>query len=71
MRQKDMGCVTAKAVLNTSREDLINKADLEEETVDNVLAILRAEFEDEPEAQQAAADNEAKSETPEADAPQA
>ncbi len=68
---KDMGCVTAKAVLNTSREDLINKADLEEETVDNVLAILRAEFEDEPEAQQAAADNEAKSETPEADAPQA
>ena len=68
---KDMGCVTAKAVLNTSREDLINKADLEEETVDNVLAILRAEFEDEPEAQQPAADNEAKSETPEADAPQA
>jgi|GEM_PF-3492987 len=68
---KDMGCVTAKAVLNTSREDLINKADLEEETVDNVLAILRAEFEDEPEAQQPAADNEAKSETPEADVPQA
>lgn len=68
---KDMGCVTAKAVLNTSREDLINKADLEEETVDNVLAILRAEFEDEPEAQQPAADNEAKEEKPEADAPQA
>ena len=44
---KDMGCVTAKAVLNTPREDLVNKADLEEETVDNVLAILRAEFEDE------------------------
>ena len=33
---KDMGCVTAKSVLNTPRADLINKADLEEETVDNV-----------------------------------
>lgn len=44
---KDMGCVTAKSVLNTPREDLIRRADLEEETVDNVLAILKAEFEDE------------------------
>ena len=43
---KDMGCVTAKSVLNTPRADLINKADLEEETVDNVLDILRAEFDD-------------------------
>ena len=43
---KDMGCVTAKSVLNTPREDLINKADLEEQTVDEVIAILRAEFED-------------------------
>ncbi|MDE6360390.1 MAG: transcription termination factor NusA [Muribaculaceae bacterium] len=43
---KDMGCVTAKSVLNTPREDLIRRADLEEETVDNVLDILRAEFED-------------------------
>jgi len=52
---KDMGCVTAKSVLNTPREDLINKADLEEETVDNVLEILRAEFED----SDAPAENEA------------
>lgn len=52
---KDMGCVTAKSVLNAPREDLINKADLEEETVDNVLAILRAEFED-AETTEAAAD---------------
>lgn len=44
---KDMGCITAKAVLNTPREELIRRADLEEETVDNVLEILRAEFEDE------------------------
>ena len=68
---KDMGCVTAKAVLNTSREDLINKADLEEETVDNVLAILRAEFEDESEAQQPAPAKEAPAEPAGEDAPQA
>ena len=66
-----MGCVTAKAVLNTSREDLINKADLEEETVDNVLAILRAEFEDESEAQQPAPAKEAPAEPAGEDAPQA
>lgn len=44
---KSIGCVTAKAVLNSSREDLINKADLEEDTVDEVLRILNAEFEEE------------------------
>lgn len=42
---KDMGCATAKAVLNTPREDLIEKADLEEDTVDNVIKVLKAEFE--------------------------
>ena len=42
---KEMGCITAKAVLRTPREDIIEQADLEEDTVDNVLAILRAEFE--------------------------
>ena len=52
---KDMGCVTAKSVLNTPREELINKADLEEQTVDEVLAILRAEFEDTPADDQPAA----------------
>lgn len=44
---KNMGCVTAKAVLNTPRQVLIDKADLEEDTVDQVIAMLRAEFEDE------------------------
>ncbi len=44
---KDMGCVTAKSVLRTPREELIEKADLEEDTVDNVLAVLKAEFEEE------------------------
>ena len=43
---KNIGCVTAKNVLNAPREMLIEKADLEEDTVDNVLEILRAEFED-------------------------
>lgn len=43
---KNIGCNTAKNVLNTPREDLIEKADLEESTVDHVLDVLRAEFED-------------------------
>ena len=43
---KNMGCVTAKSVLNAPREMLIDKADLEEDTVDQVLRVLRAEFED-------------------------
>lgn len=43
---KNIGFVTAKSVLNAPREMLIEKADLEESTVDNVLNILRAEFED-------------------------
>ncbi len=43
---KNMGCVTAKSVLNTPRQELIDKADLEEETVDNVIAVLKAEYED-------------------------
>lgn len=43
---KKAGFVTAKSVLNAPRDMLVEKADLEEETVDNVLDILRAEFED-------------------------
>ncbi|MBD5186276.1 MAG: transcription termination/antitermination protein NusA [Bacteroides sp.] len=43
---KNIGCVTAKNVLNTPRQTLIDKADLEEETVDQVLEILKAEFDD-------------------------
>ena len=42
---KAMGCVTAKSVINTPRQELIDRADLEEEIVDDVLRILRAEFE--------------------------
>ncbi len=44
---KGLGLNTAKEVLNAPRDMLIEKADLEENTVDDVLRILRAEFEDE------------------------
>ena len=43
---KAIGIDTAKAVLNAPREMLIEKADLEENTVDEVLRILKAEFEE-------------------------
>ncbi len=42
---KAIGLDTAKQVLNAPREMLITKADLEEETVDHLLEVLRAEFE--------------------------
>jgi len=44
---KSIGCDTAKNVLAIPREDLIRRTDLEEETIDEVLNILRSEFEDE------------------------
>lgn len=46
---KNIGCNTAKAVLALSREEIMERADLEEQTVDDVLSILSAEFEDEEE----------------------
>jgi len=46
---KAIGCDTAKSVLAIPRQDLIRRTDLEEETIDELLAILRAEFEDEDE----------------------
>jgi N utilization substance protein A len=42
---KGIGLQTAKEVLNAPREMLVEKADLEEETVDHVLEVLRKEFE--------------------------
>ena len=44
---KNIGCYTAKNVLALSRNDIIEKTDLEENTVDEVLEILNAEFEEE------------------------
>ena len=43
---KAIGIDTAKAVLNAPREMLIEKTDLEEETVDEVIRILKSEFEE-------------------------
>ena len=43
---KNIGCVTAKSVLNTPRQALIEKSDLEEGTIDEVL---RKEYEDDEE----------------------
>ena len=42
---KAIGLDTAKDVLGTSKEDLLKQTDLEEETIDDVLRILAAEFE--------------------------
>ncbi|HBT86207.1 MAG: transcription termination factor NusA [Fermentimonas sp.] len=65
---KKIGCSTAKNVLATSRERLIKEADLEESTVDEVLAILRYEFDDEEvleESEESAIDNIISEEEPE------
>jgi transcription termination factor NusA len=43
---KSIGCDTAKSVLAISREELIQRTDLEEETIDEVLNIIKAEFEE-------------------------
>jgi N utilization substance protein A len=42
---KAIGCDTAKAVLELSREELLSRTDLEEETVDEIIRVMRAEFE--------------------------
>jgi len=44
---KKKGLETAKAVLNTPRSILVKDTELEEETVDEILSILKKEFEDE------------------------
>jgi N utilization substance protein A len=43
---KNIGCDTAKAVLAMKKEEILERADLEVQTVDDVFAILSAEFED-------------------------
>ena len=51
---KGIGLETAKSVLDAPRAMLVEKADLEENTVDDVLNILRAEFDDSNEQESAA-----------------
>ena len=43
---KSIGCDTARSVLNLSKDELLRRTDLEEETVEEVLKILASEFED-------------------------
>jgi len=42
---KSIGCDSARSVLEISEEDLVKRTDLEEETIAEVLKILRSEFE--------------------------
>lgn len=42
---KAIGCDSAKSVLELSKEELLRRTDLEEETIDDVLSILNEEFE--------------------------
>ena len=56
---KDIGCYTAKSVLAMDRNALVERADLEEQTVDDVLRILSAEFEDEEPTPEAATEEDA------------
>lgn len=42
---KQVGCDTAKSVLELGRDELLRRTDLEEETINDVLSILKAEFE--------------------------
>ena len=44
---QSIGCDTAKSVLALAPEDIAKRADLEDETVEDVIDILRSEFEDE------------------------
>ena len=44
---KEIGCNTAKAVLALAPEEIMERADLEEQTLDDLLRVLSAEFEDE------------------------
>jgi len=43
---KGIGCDTARSVLNLSKEELIRRTDLETETIEDVLSVLAAEFEE-------------------------
>jgi len=42
---KGVGCDTAKSVLDTPKAELMARTDLEEETIDDLIRIFKAEFE--------------------------
>jgi len=43
---KNIGCDTARSVLNLSKEELLRRSDLEEETIEDVLKVLTSEFDE-------------------------
>ncbi len=47
---KNIGCDSARSVLELSKEELIRRTDLEEETIEDVMKILAAEFDEEEKA---------------------
>ena len=72
-RLREIGCDTAKAVLELSKEELMRRSGLEEETAQRVLAVIRAEFEEfedeeDLEQQSAATDGMGESEETDEDA---
>jgi transcription termination/antitermination protein NusA len=46
---KNIGCDTARSVLDLSKDELIRRSDLEEETIEHILSIFRSEFDEEEE----------------------
>lgn len=42
---KNIGCDTARSVLDLDKQELIRRTDLEEETIEEIIRILRSEFE--------------------------
>ncbi|MBG15355.1 MAG: transcription termination/antitermination protein NusA [Crocinitomicaceae bacterium] len=42
---KSIGCDSARSVLEISKDDLVKRTDLEEETIEEVLKVLKSEFE--------------------------
>lgn len=55
---KNIGCDSAQSVLQLSKEELARRTDLEEETIDDILRVLAAEFEDEANATKPSAPKE-------------
>jgi len=43
---KNIGCDTARSVLELSKEELLRRSDLEEETIEEVLKVLSSEFDE-------------------------
>ena len=43
---KGIGCDTAKSVLELSRDELARRSDLEDETIDDIIKVIRSEFDD-------------------------